>query len=157
MLRAKLVNAAGRASARRLLASLLCSAGNCLRESWPVSACVTIDDKTLADLSYFEPPRTGAPVADIQVLKETILVLRRFWILTLAAVLLAGAGFTPARGASAPQRKTARRRRLKKWPRTVVLVFGARERLVQIRRTGSSAAHHPYDRRRAHEEIAYET
>ncbi|MBA3240188.1 MAG: hypothetical protein H0T60_03090 [Acidobacteria bacterium] len=101
-----------------------------------MSACVTIDDKTLADLSYFEPPRTGAPVADIRVLKETILVLRRFWILTLAAILLAGAGLTSVRGASAPQKKDGTPPTAEQVAETVVLVFGVRERLVQIRRTG---------------------
>ncbi|MCA1633655.1 MAG: hypothetical protein LC802_08045 [Acidobacteria bacterium] len=63
-------------------------------------------------------------------------MLRRFWILTLAAIMLAGAGPTSARSASATQKKGGAAPTAEQVAETVVLVFGARERLVQIRRTG---------------------
>jgi hypothetical protein len=61
-------------------------------------------------------------------------VLRRFRILALAALVLAGAGFPPARAAA--QKKPADNITAEQVAETVVLVYGARERLAQIRRTG---------------------
>jgi len=61
-------------------------------------------------------------------------VLRRFSILALAALWLAGAGFGPARAAA--QKKAADNVTAEQVAETVVLVYGARERLAQIRRTG---------------------
>jgi hypothetical protein len=91
----------------------------------------------LADFSLYEPPILRVPVANIRVLKETISVVRRFWILTLAAILVAGVGLTHAGGAVVPQKKDdAAAPTAEQVAETVVLVFGARERLAQIRRTG---------------------
>jgi hypothetical protein len=61
-------------------------------------------------------------------------VLRRFRILALAALLLAGAGLPTARAAA--QRKPADNVTAEQVAETVVLVYGVRERLAQVRRTG---------------------
>lgn len=63
-------------------------------------------------------------------------MLRRFWVSTLAAFLLAGAVVAPARGAGLAQKKEAPAPTAEQVAETVVFVFGARERLAQIRRTG---------------------
>ncbi len=62
-------------------------------------------------------------------------MLRRFWVSTLAAFLLAGAGHPTALGASTAQKKGAEPT-AEQVAETVVLVFGVRERLAQIRRSG---------------------
>jgi hypothetical protein len=99
----------------------------------------------------------GAPAAKIRELKEKILVLRRFWVSTLAAFLLAGAGYSSAPGAASAQKKDAPAPTAEQVAETVVLVFGARERLAQIRRTGierGRITRHTDDGRT--EEITYE-
>ena len=63
-------------------------------------------------------------------------MLRRFWVSTLAVILLAGAGVAPARGAVVAQKKDAPAPTGEQVAETVVLIYGARERLAQIRRTG---------------------
>ncbi len=63
-------------------------------------------------------------------------MLRRFWVSTLAAFLLAGAGYASAPGAASEQKRDAPAPTAEQVAETVILVFGARERLAQIRRTG---------------------
>lgn len=61
-------------------------------------------------------------------------MFRRFRTLALAALLLAGVGLPPARAAA--QKKPPENLTAEQVAETVVLVYGARERLSHVRRTG---------------------